>query len=52
VPSHYQSWSNLGVVLMAQRKRAEAEHCLRQALAFRPDYEVARRNLALMDERA
>jgi tetratricopeptide (TPR) repeat protein len=52
VPSHYQSWSNLGVVLMAQRKRQEAEECLRRALAFRPDYEVARRNLALMDERA
>jgi tetratricopeptide (TPR) repeat protein len=51
VPSHYQSWSNLGVVLMAQKKRQEAERCLRKALSLRPDYEVARRNLAMMDGR-
>jgi tetratricopeptide (TPR) repeat protein len=51
VPSHYQSWSNLGVVLMAQKKREEAMRCLRKALSLRPDYEVARRNLAMMDSR-
>jgi Tfp pilus assembly protein PilF len=51
VPSHYQSWSNLGVVLMSLKKREEAERCLKRALSLRPDYEVARKNLAMMDAR-
>ncbi len=52
VPSHYQSWSNLGVVLLELREREEAARCLRRALDYRPDYEVARKNLALVEERA
>lgn len=46
VPSHYPSWSNLGVAYANLRRPAEAERCLRKALDFRPDYEVARKNLA------
>jgi len=35
--------SNLGVVLLSQRKREEAERCLRRGPVATPDYEVARK---------
>ena len=51
VPSHYQSWSNLAVTLLMQQRRDQAERCLRRALELRPDYDVARRNLTMLERR-
>jgi tetratricopeptide (TPR) repeat protein len=51
VPSHYPSWGNLGAAHLQLNQRTEAETCLRKALEFRPDYEVARRNLNSLEER-
>jgi tetratricopeptide (TPR) repeat protein len=49
VPSHYPSWANLGVAHASLSHRAEAERCLRRALTYRPDYDVALRNLEALD---
>jgi tetratricopeptide (TPR) repeat protein len=51
VPSHYPSWANLGVAHAALSHRDEAERCLRRALSYRPDYDVALRNLEALDGR-
>ena len=51
VPSHYPSWGNLGAAYLAISRAEDAEYCLHKALAYRPDYEPARKNLiALHDE--
>jgi tetratricopeptide (TPR) repeat protein len=49
----YQGWGNLGVCLTRRGDYDEAEAAFRQALAIKPDYEIAQRNLAqLVDRRA
>lgn len=45
-PENAAGWTNYGVLLAAQGHDAEAAHCHRQALALRPDYRLARFNLA------
>ena len=49
-PASARAWGNLGLVLMLQKRLDEAEAALQRALALRPDYEPARRNLALLQE--
>lgn len=51
VPRHYPSWGNLGAAYLAMDRREEATHCLRRALELKPDYAIARENLALIDQR-
>jgi tetratricopeptide (TPR) repeat protein len=49
----YQGWDNLGVCLTRRGDYDEAETAFRQALAIKPDYEIAQRNLAqLVNRRA
>jgi len=43
-----QPWNNLGTCLMMQHRYDEAETALKRALEINPDYEHARRNLALL----
>lgn len=43
-----QPWGNLGVCLLVQERFDEAEAALKRALEIDPDYEHARRNLALL----
>ncbi len=49
-PQNARAWGNLGLVLLLQRRLDEAEEALRQALALRPDYEPARRNLVILQQ--
>ena len=49
VPSHHPSWGNLGSAHLLLEHRAEARRCFETALAYRKDYEPARRNLARID---
>jgi len=41
---------NLGIMLLVQRRRDEAEAALRRALEIEPEYQLARDNLALLDK--
>ena len=41
----HRGLSNLAITLQAQGRLVEAEHCLREALAARPDYAPAQSNL-------
>ncbi|MBI4510868.1 MAG: hypothetical protein HY698_14645 [Deltaproteobacteria bacterium] len=50
VPSHYPSWTNLGAAYALLNRRDKAESCLRKALEFRPDYELAQKNLTALVE--
>ena len=47
-PENARAWSNLGLVLLLQKRLDEAEEALQRALALRPDYEPARHNLRLL----
>jgi Flp pilus assembly protein TadD len=49
IPSHHPSWSNLGAAHARQGRPADARRCLERALAFRPGYELAARNLRALD---
>jgi Flp pilus assembly protein TadD len=48
VPRHYPSWGNLGATLANLGEHDMAQKCLEQALALKPDYELARRNLEML----
>ncbi len=50
VPSHYASWANLGAVYAFLERREDAQAALRRALDYRPDYELAQRNLSALEE--
>ncbi len=50
VPSHYPSWGNLGAAFLRSSRLDEAEHCLRKALEFRPDYDLALKNLDALED--
>ncbi len=47
-PSHHPSWGNLGLAYLLLDRRAEARRCLERALEIDPQYQPARRNLALL----
>jgi len=49
VPSHHPSWSNLGAAYTQLDRRGDARRCLERALACRPGYDVAERNLQALD---
>ena len=49
LPAHYPSWGNLGAALVALGDGEGATRCLLRALELRPDYQIARDNLALLD---
>jgi len=49
LPHHYPSWGNLGAAELALGRHVEAELCLRRALDLKPDYDVARDNLRLLE---
>jgi tetratricopeptide (TPR) repeat protein len=49
IPSHHPSWSNLGAAYAQQGRSAEARRCLERALAHRPGYDVAERNLRALE---
>ena len=51
LPHHYPSWGNLGAAELGLGNLDEATRCLRHALALKPDYELARENLALLETR-
>ena len=50
VPSHYPSWGNLGAAYVQLHRPSEAERCLLKALEYRPDYELAQKNLLSLRE--
>jgi tetratricopeptide (TPR) repeat protein len=49
VPSHHPSWSNLGAAHLLLGEHAEARRCLETALAYRPDYDTAEKNLRKLE---
>jgi tetratricopeptide (TPR) repeat protein len=49
VPSHHPSWGNLGSAHLVLGDTAEARRCLETALAYRKDYEPARKGLDRID---
>ncbi len=51
VPRHYPSWGNLGAAYLALERRDEALRCLQRALELNPEYTVARKNLAILQDR-
>jgi Flp pilus assembly protein TadD len=51
LPHHYPSWGNLGAAELALGRTDEAARCLRRALELKPDYQLARENLELIDTR-
>jgi len=51
VPSHHPSWANLGAAHLLAGQRGDARRCLETALTYRPDYDLARKNLAKLDPR-
>jgi Flp pilus assembly protein TadD len=50
VPSHHPSWSNLGAAYTQMDRRGDARRCLERALACRPGYDVAERNLRALEQ--
>jgi Flp pilus assembly protein TadD len=49
LPRHHPSWGNLGAAYFALGRSDEAQRCLKRALELKPDYEVARQNLARLE---
>lgn len=45
-----QPWGNLGICLLMQHRYDEAEEALQRALEIDADYELARANLAMLEE--
>lgn len=51
-PEVYKAWGNLGLVLASQGRKQEAIEALKQALSIEPDYQLARQNLAAIQQAA
>lgn len=45
-PRHAEGWNNLAAVHLTAGRAGEAERCVRQALALRPDFPRAEKNLS------
>jgi len=51
-PGNYKAWGNLGNSLAYLGKKEEAIECYRKALSLKPDYEIAKKNLCLVEDQS